>query len=1287
MKRRDMNTKNRKVRVLSAVILTAAILASGAGLPQARAAEDEAAFFQDEDGMEEGSASKSLHRQRKASQKASGSSAAASGSNSLPGTPADAWVNTVTVSALGDLWDHWDADFSFLDGSAGVGTKEKPYEIKNKYQLMGLSQLAAMGMRVDPGEGAGEIVGSYEGAYFKLVSSIDLGGMNWNPIGFYQDTSELGGEIRRPFCGYFDGNGKTISNFRLNHGEWDNVGLFGALEDGVVENLTVKPNKTVAGKNKVSILAGSAVNSIIRDCAVSGDISASGTAGGICAEISGAPSSQSVIENCQAHVTIHAAGGSLIYVGGIAGKAEVASIVDCSVTTGDGQTARIQGRGIVGGIAGFQNDTDIYNSYVSGTIGGIGTQAAGGITGRYGSGHLKAARFEGAIGNSGLGSEGHRGAFIGTREAGDYFRYGEDVSYLFTDTMEGAAYQICGSHIPDDNEYTYAAHIGYSHKGDLYYSLMQGGISKDMTDRYFYEELEQGLLGIMDQDNHGAGKEEVGYDLDHIAPNDAGRPVRGYLITIPRIDTVSSGTNYYDAAVLEARGATGFDVVIDKEHRGAVAAGKSVTVSTSPNNTEDAKFQMDGVPTYTKAGAERDTAYAGAGIYTFTMPAENTEIKAIYKKVAVKVSVVPNTYDIRVIEERTGNRKSPVKTTKVLDNDNKLIAAYINGALAQGTQVQPVTIQAVVDANNDVADSSVRWTVDDPDLIRLERNGDEDSEGYTKKSASILVNLDAEFFTDTIRKLENVQAEQQYRYPIPDTIYGAGHQNGGVAILTASTRPAASFEEKPCTANGRINVTFQVKDKTYVAAEELTLDKTSLDFILTRRLTGSRIRPDETILAAPLQSISASFKPDFFDKKDMTWVTDEPTLITVSGEGKSAGATARADAKWIRDIIAADQGIKANDPYAALAGKGSRRGKVTAIADDMLGNRVTAECQINLHFITKDETIVKAEGVRLSPTDLTCELICTKSGNRRNPVISWTGTEVRQLTAEVFPKQAFDQTVRWQVSDDALQLDDEGNIVVNTQARWIQDADRSISHTAQHISTITAATKDGGFQAAATVKLNYKLTDQTYGSDSSSHSGSGGSGNGGAGNGGTGNGGAGGPGGSVNGPGGDGTDGNGPGSRPGETGSGENESGGNGALEAGSVTGIWTNTESGIWTFNSEGHPYADEWAFIHNPYAAENQSSADWFRFDEDGHMITGWYTDTDGKQYYLNPVSDGTRGSMVTGWHWLSGEDGKKCCHYFNPLSDGTRGSMLKDVKTPDGFTVNKNGQWIVDGLVQVQ
>lgn len=67
----------------------------------------------------------------------------------------------VSVSAsLGNLWENWDvADLSFLDGTHGLGTKQKPYQIRTKHQMMGLSFLAAFGMQPDYGEVEEEIVG------------------------------------------------------------------------------------------------------------------------------------------------------------------------------------------------------------------------------------------------------------------------------------------------------------------------------------------------------------------------------------------------------------------------------------------------------------------------------------------------------------------------------------------------------------------------------------------------------------------------------------------------------------------------------------------------------------------------------------------------------------------------------------------------------------------------------------------------------------------------------------------------------------------------------------------------------------------------------------------------------------------------------------------------------------------------------------------------------------------------------------------------------------------------
>ena len=88
-------------------------------------------------------------------------------------------------------------------------------------------------------------------------------------------------------------------------------------------------------------------------------------------------------------------------------------------------------------------------------------------------------------------------------------------------------------------------------------------------------------------------------------------------------------------AVLEARGNGAYYRTLDKKHRGAVAPGKTVTVSTSAKQAEKARFQMEGVPTYTRGKSRKDTTYVNGGEYCFTMPEENTQVSAVYKKVAV----------------------------------------------------------------------------------------------------------------------------------------------------------------------------------------------------------------------------------------------------------------------------------------------------------------------------------------------------------------------------------------------------------------------------------------------------------------------------------------------------------------------------------------------------------------------------------------------------------------------------------------------------------------------------
>ncbi len=123
----------------------------------------------------------------------------------------------------------------------------------------------------------------------------------------------------------------------------------------------------------------------------------------------------------------------------------------------------------------------------------------------------------------------------------------------------------------------------------------------------------------------------------------------------------------------------------------------------------------------------------------------------------------------------------------------------------------------------------------------------------------------------------------------------------------------------------------------------------------------------------------------------------------------------------------------------------------------------------------------------------------------------------------------------------------------------------------------------------------------------------------------------------------------------------------------GAVRGTWTLQANGKWAFTANGRSYASEWAYIYNPYATGTQEQYNWFRFDAEGNMVTGWYKDADGKWYYLWELSDNMLGHMVTGWHYIGGK-----WYYFSTVNGGPLGYMLYSTRTPDGYYVGADGAW---------
>jgi len=147
-----------------------------------------------------------------------------------------------------------------------------------------------------------------------------------------------------------------------------------------------------------------------------------------------------------------------------------------------------------------------------------------------------------------------------------------------------------------------------------------------------------------------------------------------------------------------------------------------------------------------------------------------------------------------------------------------------------------------------------------------------------------------------------------------------------------------------------------------------------------------------------------------------------------------------------------------------------------------------------------------------------------------------------------------------------------------------------------------------------------------------------------------------------------------PGGRPSGNNDGEDYS--SNAVNPDILRGTWERTETGIWKFRQTGGAYAvSRWGMVDGL----------WYYFDGEGRMLTGWQYIN--QQWYYLCTEEDTKtkiglkeGAMATGWHFDSayqawfylGTDGAMAIgqreidgkrYYFNPESDGTKGALQKE------------------------
>ena len=1072
----------------------------------------------------------------------------------IPATPSNATPsNAMFYKGALNIW----GGMEMSDHFDGEGTEEEPYEINSDKDLKLLAYHVA-----------NEEVDGYEGYYFALTRDISLSDTaSWLPIGYF---TEAGDSEPKPFKGNFNGQGYRVYNLKISDTTQDYAGLFGSVHGAVIENLTV--DGQVNAHSKAALLVGETNDSTISNCSSRGQVRGVGVIGGIVGE-----AYDSVILECTNTAGVlggtDADGVNDAYAGGICGSAQSSFMSDCTSDTTDSYSA-LYSEGYVGGIAGNIYETEIYNTYVEGKVGSTSADYIGGLVGRMQSGQLKNGRFAGTIGASTSSTLKTAGLFVGYIEGGT-IDLGDDLAYLYTDSEDKYSLNPFGNKLTPQIRLEH--HIGAYYSNQRDFSLYQMGSFIKQTNRYFYEELETGVLEI--------GKENI----HHYAPSKTGDPVRGYLITIPAVD---HGT----LSVLESQ--NNFAKEINWANPGAVAKGAKVLVYTSPLNETESEppvyYELvpDSLSWTTDDFDKEEIIHTNGAETSFTMPEGNITLSAKYRAMTNGVILDKTELTFEIEQIRSGSRWNPQIGWKVTD-PQKLTATVI-----------PDT----------AANKNIIWNVKDTDgsstdVIHVTENGE------------VSVNQSAKW----IQELIQAGVANQELYP-SKKITTEGTNYASVTVTTeAGQKRSSAF----------VTVNFKITDDTVVRVSDVKLDQSELAFEIVRTLEGDRLDPTERYSVTPSKRLYETITPEYADNKNVKWSVGDADMLRIDSEGI---VSAKENAKWILDLIRAEEERNKEHPYAKKEASGTRSNYVTVTTED--GGKQSV-CAVNLSFRTDDQTIAHVASVALDKSELKFSIEKVMTGSRANPSVSYQVTDAQQLTAFVMPEEAENKEVSWNsVNEAVVSVSGNGLVTVLPEAAWIKalekvDAD-NLARDKYYVSTaagtmetsIQVLTLDGQKSAECKVVVAFKTTDQTQ--------------------------------------------------RPSSGSSGGSSSGGGGGSSRSVIgsamspnfdsAGTWIQDSTGWWYQNKDGSYPAACWQLL------TYNGTSEWYHFDEKGYMQTGWFTDTDGNRYYLHAVSDGTRGRMYTGWNLIDG-----VWYYFNPTSDGTKGALFMNRQTPDGYRVDASGAWV--------
>lgn len=215
-----------------------------------------------------------------------------------------------------------------------------------------------------------------------LTADIDYENHNFFPIGGYAAEDSTS----KAYSGTFEGNGHTIKNATISQAT--NMGIFGFVEGGTIQNLTVdyitstvtsaqSGNEPAAAAAIGSIHQGYVINVTVgSNCTVSGQIRTGG--------VIGSARDKVTITNCKNYASVTGTG---MYTGGVVGVAHDIDTFLVFVTgspatvTGCYNYGAVSGNTEVGGIIGYTDQTTVTDCHNSGTVSASGNYGSGGIIG------------------------------------------------------------------------------------------------------------------------------------------------------------------------------------------------------------------------------------------------------------------------------------------------------------------------------------------------------------------------------------------------------------------------------------------------------------------------------------------------------------------------------------------------------------------------------------------------------------------------------------------------------------------------------------------------------------------------------------------------------------------------------------------------------------------------------------------------------------------------------------------------------------------------------------------